>query len=278
MNDEQVELATPTTSIINVGPERAAEWLAENNTHNRAIREAQVSRYARDMADGQWQFNGDPIRFATDGTLLDGQHRLSAILRSGVTVPMVVIWGLPSIAQETMDIGSVRSMADALLLRGETGSKYMAAIARRCLLFDQGINTVGGYASPSYAEMHSYIDANPSIRRAVEVAQRSQSNRIPASPSTIGSAFFVCARRDVPSAELFYITQLIDSVGLRIGDPAHTLQLRLRKEAGEGRQMHADDVFRYCILAWNAFRAGRELKKLQAPHGGWGASNMPVPR
>jgi hypothetical protein len=278
MSNQQTELSAPTTSIMNVTPDQAASWLAENNVHNRTLRESRVAQYARDMEADHWQFNGDPIRFAIDGTLLDGQHRLSAIMRSGATVPMVVIWGLSNQAQETMDIGAARSMADALSLRGEQAAKYLAAIARKMVQFDRGVSSDGGGGAPTFAEMHVYIGANPEIRRAVEVAQRAQGARLPAPPSSIGSAYFACARRDVPDAETFFITQLVECIGLREGDAARALLRRFQNENLAGRQMHPDDVFRYSIQAWNHFRAGNSITKLQAPPGGWGPKNMPVPR
>lgn len=278
MSNQQTELSAPTTSIVNVTPDQAATWLAEHNIHNRTLRESRVAQYARDMEADRWQFNGDPIRFALDGSLLDGQHRLSAVMRSGKTVPMVVIWGLANSAQETMDTGAARSMADALSLRGEQAAKYLAAIARRLVQYDRSVNTDGGASNPTFAEMHTYIGANPDIRRAVEVAQRSQGARLPAPPSSVGAAYFVCARKDVPSAETFFITQLIECIGLREGDAARALLRRFQNENLAGRQMHPDDVFRYSIQAWNHFRAGNAITKLQAPAGGWGPKNMPVPR
>jgi hypothetical protein len=275
---EQTELATATTSIVNVTPDQATAWLAEHNTHNRSLREGKVSLYTRDMRSGHWQFNGDPIRFAADGTLLDGQHRLSAVIRAGVTVPMVVIWGLPREAQETMDIGAARTMADALLLRGEGNSKYLAAIARRVVQFDDnGQMSDNGRMNPTMAEMHDFVAREPNVRRSAEVALRSQNARVPIAPSVIGSAYHLCARLDVPTAELFYVTHLIDCVGLREGDPARVLLRRFQQEAAAGRNMHPDDGFRYTVLAWNYFRDGRAVSKLQAPKGGWG-QNSPIPK
>jgi len=277
MPSTQVLPVMPTSSIVLVTPDQAATWLAEHNTHNRNLREARVASYARDMEAGAWRFNGDPIRFASDGTLLDGQHRLSAIMRSGETVQMLVIWGLDPGTQETMDIGAVRTMADALSLRGEEAAKYLAAIARRAVRYERGVIAEGGVGAPTHAEMHAYIEAHPKVRRAVEVAIKACAT-VPAAPSAIATAFLLCAEKDLLAAELFYITQLINGIGLAEGDPAWVLIRRLQREAQGGRQMHADDVFRFSILAWNHFRAGARISKLQAPQGGWGPKNMPVPR
>lgn len=268
----------PTTAIVNVTPDQAMQWLVDHNSHNRNLREVRVDAYARDMAAGNWQFNGDPIRFASDGTLLDGQHRLSAVVRSGVTVSFLVIWGLPNATQETMDIGAHRKMSDALTLRGESNSGFLAAIARRVLMYDNGSRVKSGNIAPTHAEMVTYIDSHPEIRRSVEVAGRARGAGLPVAPSVIGAAYEICSRLSKDDAETFYVSQLIDALNLQAKDPARVLLRRLQQEAASGRQMAPDDAFRYALMAWNHFRARNQITKLQAPHGGWTAKNFPIPR
>lgn len=267
----------PTSEVTHVAPELATFWLANNNTSNRPMRESRVAAYARDMVAGRWVFNGETVKFDVEDVLLDGQHRLAAIARSGVTVPLVVIRGLPPEAQETVDIGSVRTMADALSLRDEPGAKYLAAIARKIVRWERGTATQGGAGMVTHAEMHAYIEAHPELRRAVAVAQLCQRS-VPAAPSAVASAYHLCAQRDVSSAELFYVEQLIKGVGMREGDPALALLRRIQREANGGRQMHPDDVFRYALLTWNHFRDGHRLTRVQAPNGGWTAGNTPTPK
>lgn len=64
-----------TTEVIT--PERAAEMLSKNKS-NRKINQANVRRIADDMLTGNYKLNGETIKFYADGTLADGQHRLTA--------------------------------------------------------------------------------------------------------------------------------------------------------------------------------------------------------
>src|SRR5687768_3937102 len=66
-----------------VTPDRAKQMLLNVRDKNRSLKENSVQIYAEAMRRGDWQFNGDPIRFGADGKLFDGQHRLTAIIRSG---------------------------------------------------------------------------------------------------------------------------------------------------------------------------------------------------
>ena len=86
-------MATAPTPIIRsqvemISPKLAQQMLAAN-TQNRPLRDAATDLMAKDMAEGRWHLNGESIIFSSDGVLTDGQHRLTAVVRSGVTVPKI---------------------------------------------------------------------------------------------------------------------------------------------------------------------------------------------
>ena len=60
-------------------------------------------RMARDIRNGQWMFNAQPICFSRSGRLLNGQHRLSAVLEAGQPIEVLVMRGLPEQAFQTYD-------------------------------------------------------------------------------------------------------------------------------------------------------------------------------
>jgi len=112
----------------------ATKWL-EGNTHNRPVRDSRVHQYANDMKEGRWGVSHQGIAFAEDGTLLDGQHRLWAILEAKVPIEMMVTTGLPMDAQKYIDEGLPRSVVDVMKLDGQENiSAYRAAVARRMLI------------------------------------------------------------------------------------------------------------------------------------------------
>ena len=112
-----------------IGPEEAKVILG-GNTRNRRLRERTlVDSFARDMVNGNWRFTGDPIQIAPDGLLLNGQHRLHAIIRANVRLKFVVIRNVDPAAQDVMDTGGTRSPGDVLTLRGLASGKQLAAAA-----------------------------------------------------------------------------------------------------------------------------------------------------
>lgn len=64
----------------------AETWLSRNS-NNRNLRGQVIASYARDMKSGAWVLNGETVKIASNGQLLDGQHRLNAVVESGQTVP-----------------------------------------------------------------------------------------------------------------------------------------------------------------------------------------------
>lgn len=76
-----------------ISPEEAEAYLA-NNAKHRPIKEKKVAAYMNEMVDGKWRLNGKTICFDRNGRLLNGQHRLSAVVQSGVSMTTVVVRGL----------------------------------------------------------------------------------------------------------------------------------------------------------------------------------------
>jgi ABC-type molybdenum transport system ATPase subunit/photorepair protein PhrA len=90
----------PHVYTVDVTPELAQSWL-DSSKSNRTVSEYQVQKLTAQMQAGQWRLNHNGIAFAKDGTLLDGLHRLHAVVHSGVTVPMIVVVDEPI---ENMDV------------------------------------------------------------------------------------------------------------------------------------------------------------------------------
>lgn len=93
-----------------------AKSLLERNTNNRKLRASVVNYYANEMINGNWIDNGDPIRIARSGTLLNGQHRLSALVKAGVSLPFHFLSNLSEESFERMDNGLGRSVSDNLCM------------------------------------------------------------------------------------------------------------------------------------------------------------------
>lgn len=78
------------TKIVKITPEMATEMLTKN-LDNRKVRPKTVTEYASYMRNGQWIENGETILMSDDGFILNGQHRLSAIVMSNISIKFLIV-------------------------------------------------------------------------------------------------------------------------------------------------------------------------------------------
>lgn len=265
----------PEYTVVEVTPALAEKWLSQN-THNRNVRENAVFGYARDMEAGNWAENGEAIKFATDGTLLDGQHRLHAIVLSGVTLRLLVVTGLQAISQETMDDGRKRTVADALTLRKVPNAVQLAAISRRALMWTQGIYKNVGSRPPTNTECLQFFEAHPELRESTSVAV-SLRKAVALPSSVVGLTHWVFTGIDAEDAAWFF-----ERLGTGANLPQYHPVLTLRKKAREASEgpgrVPEDMLLAFTIKAWNAYRDGDEIRLLRFKPGGAQPEKFPLPK
>lgn len=123
-----------------ITPEKAANYL-QRNTNNRPLRKSLVALLAREMQLGRWKLTHQGIAFNCNGTLLDGQHRLAAVVESGTAVRMLVTHGVATEDQLVMDDHAKRSLGDAAsIIMGAEVSKDDAATLRCAVESQQAMN------------------------------------------------------------------------------------------------------------------------------------------
>lgn len=261
----------PSASVVFVTPEMAERWL-KLNTHNRKLRERDIKTYARDMRSGNWLLTGEGVKFASDGSLLDGQHRLTAIARTGVTVPMYVMRGISPEAQGVMDTGRKRTAADALTIGGERNTSMLAATVRLALGVQSGVADPGRY-EPTHSEVEDFISAHPDVRSAIDFI-KPLVRRTDCPPAVAAYTYWVMAGIDVFEAANFWIG-MAEKVGLKAGDPVIALSNRFA-EARRNRQVLSKPIYLSLIYrAWNARRKGQDMRmiRVNSPSGG----TVPIP-
>lgn len=117
------------TEILDITPEMAARWL-ERNSHNRFLAPGTVAELSTAMTNGTWRLTHQGIAISSEGDLVDGQHRLAAVVHSRQTVRMAVTFDAEMDTFGVLDAGKKRSIAD--LVTVERGHKYAALIASTC--------------------------------------------------------------------------------------------------------------------------------------------------
>ena len=268
-------MAQPFAELIDVTPEIAAEWLT-HNTKNRPLKPT-ISAFARDMAAGDWRITGEAIKFGSDPdqTLLDGQNRLHAVVKSGVTVPMFVIWNVEPEAQAVMDTGVKRSAADMLHLSGKKQGALIAAATRIALSQELGYRDADGF-SPTHSEIAEWVHHHPEIEGAAVYAH-SIYQRVGCQPSVICYTLWRLSQIDRDDAARFW-NDAAEKVGLPAGDPVIALLNRFSEIRQRNARVSKPVLLSAIYRAWNARRDGRPLKIIRANSPKGGLVRIPEPR
>lgn len=127
-----------------------AEKMLKQNRQNRPIRDTHVAFLVNEMVTGNWEsMNGDTIIFHR-GVLIDGQHRLKAVVLSGVTIRSYVVHkttGDRDKIRQTKGNGAVRTAADELAAQGEKDCKGLASVVVAVDRYFSAIDAAGSSAS-----------------------------------------------------------------------------------------------------------------------------------
>lgn len=260
-----------SAQIERIGPEEAKTLLGLN-THNRVIRADRVHTMARDMNHGQWQLNGETIKVG-EKSLIDGQHRLLAIIESGATVEMFVIRGLSDEAQDTVDIGGKRQLSDRLQLAGEENAHNLSAAIRFAWYIDNFNRPKFYGVNPSAQELMAWLDQNPDIRQSLHYGRKATTSVVRFPPSVATALHYLMARFDHHMASDFW-----DAVcdGTEKPDhPTYVLREQLLRDLLQPHRMLPGHRAALVIKAWNAVRDFKTIKQIGWRSSGPSAEDFP---
>ncbi len=249
--------------IVTVTPETAQKWLSTNTENNRKLSKTTVNRYANDMIRGKWLLTGEAIKFDTDGNLIDGQHRLQAVVASKKTVQMCVVKNLQPETMLVIDTGKSRSAGDALNIVGHNGySNEMAALARKIIGLKHGNDVLDTKAIRIAGQPITNQDivafcANSDITEHLKFGHRIHYQQVTSVLNRAEYQFFhwYFSRIDPAAAESF-LTKLATLDDIGTNSPIRKLIEKINRS-----QVKLDAKQKFCaiILAWNAWRKGETL-------------------
>ncbi|GKQ33652.1 hypothetical protein [Streptomyces sp. A012304] len=258
------------TEVRTVTPELAAEWL-KKNTLNRPLSRQTVAQLSRAIERGEWKLTHQGIAFDEEGRLVDGQHRLEAVVKAGIAVDMLVAHGVARTAFTVMDTGRKRTGRDALSLAGETNSTHLAAALRGLQLYLSSPDATwsGGSSLVSNDQLLTTLEAHPEMREAINRGMAlNRATKVTVTAASIG--WYVTSRERADIDQTAWFEGLITGAGLTESDPRLVLRNTLLGMAAGKRYRRKDDSrehLLYYLKAWNAWVEGRPLKLLRRSPG-----------
>jgi hypothetical protein len=248
-------------------PEMAAKLLV-NNTNNRNLSSGRVSRYANDIINNRWvEDTGELIKIDTDGCVVDGQHRLSAIVKANKGIYIHIATNVNKNVFDVIDSGKSRTSSDVLQIAGVSNATKIASF----------IQSYNQFMSTKYRYEHANIEHSMTSKMILEYYNE---NKVFIEEVIKYASLFYNQFQKVwnhGDVALFY--GLFTTVDKRLGhefmrelcqgtDVTNDTIILLRNrliadKVNSTNKMLANHRRALVIKAWNSFYLGKSLKVLK---------------
>jgi len=242
---------------MTITPEIAAEMLAYNDP-NRPLSKHWVKHLARQMVEGKWRLTPAPIIFSDKGRLTDGQHRLAAVVETGLSQEFWVFFGDDDENFFVIDTGARRNAAHIFSINGVKDCNSMAAATRIVFFYDNKLfsrASTAGNKTITNEELWEFYKQNEKITESTRIGEAFYAHRL-ASKSLMIALHYICARKNRTSADEFFL-KVATGVGLKSkNEPAARLHAKLIELAASPVKARSPYIAALTIKAWNAHRDG----------------------
>lgn len=259
------------TEILTVTPKMAINFL-KRNKNNRKVSKQTVTKYKFQMNKGQWLLSPDGLSFDTNGDVLNGQHRLHAVVDSGVSCDFVINYDVPKEVFSVIDTGKNRSGGDVLSTLGIKYPSVVAAAVKRHIMLDispndsvsRGAGGSTGYTHGTNTAILEKYNENPDIYNNVVAdfcklyAKMGVFNR--ATGSGIAS-YLIISKGYKYDEVMSFFNQLYTGNDV---ENSTILNLRNRLIKDKYSKIKMTEKYRMLLLkkTWNAYVSGSEIKTL----------------
>jgi hypothetical protein len=261
--------------VIQLTPELAEQLLKadaaarkltkiDENKRNRKLKTRYVSKLVKALMRGEWKLNGTTICVSRSGLLLDGQHRCTAVVASGITILIILVTGLDDDVFATIDRGMGRSTSDVMSIQGEANSSALASITRRLHIYLQSGNPYHGNPDhhPTATQQLDLVKANPGLRDSASWVASARWVHKYMQPSLAGFCHFVFTSKDAQAARTFF-AQLESGIGLDAGSPVLLLRNRLIDSYSSKEKLSTTYLAGLVFKAFRLHRDGATIKYLR---------------
>ena len=259
------------TKVETISPAKAKQWLGNGANGNRRVSRQRVLQYQMEILSGSWDLNGAAIVFDSNGGLLDGQHRLRAVVKADKSIKSVVVRGVPPRGRGTLDTGKARNVPDLIHMHGAS-TKNTSVVSAAILLyhhwhlgnFDR-LHEMMSYKAPPHVIFETY-QKNKDIHDAAGGSMQGTKVWIGVCPPSVAVfCHYVFWKQNKTKADAF-IAQFRDGVGLTQESPVLWLRNRMRslynKTQRAGRTFTNStrlQIVSWFFVAWSAYRDEKPL-------------------
>lgn len=197
-----------------VTPEQAQEW-RDGAAKNRRIHPGKVKEYENDILSGHFTETPQGISFNRDGVLLDGNHRLQAIINTGIPTLLTIAHDVPDDA--VFDRGIVRTTGESLYMRNQidvimSSTRVMSVVNTYLRAAAKNSRTI------TESVIAEFINKNQDqILKSINIAGTGSKNCI-CQRGPVEAAILGALLQGVPEESLYEFTKCVNSGFSQNGD------------------------------------------------------------
>lgn len=244
-----------------ITPALAESWLKLLAPYQRPENVVRLKKYVQELREGRWTDSENAIAFQEDGFLVNGRHRLRAIVITGISVEMLVATGLRQGSYKNMDCpGASRTAGDGLD-PALANRRDLSTCARHLYTRRQGVLAKGRSVSNSLVD-ETFEKHRELVLSYEKFGKKAYATESGFTRTMLATMHYECSL--VAGAEKAdeYFNMLVSGVGLDVGHPALAARSRIRLP---GTSVQPDLCSWIILRTWNAWRKGEAYGKAQTP-------------
>lgn len=241
-----------------------ARVLLENNKVNRKASDNNVKFLAKQMLEGKFKKTGQTISISKKGNLLDGQHRLMAIILSNTPIELNFCDDLDDDIFDVIDTGKTRSTSDILSIQGHKNPGELSSAITFLMSINNGFGIKDKFTNAKKLE---FLKEHPELPEIVTICCKENRRFKSLSSGAISALYYTFSKLHHELAEIFF-DKYYSGVGMDNSDVVLMLRNKLMQNAVNKKKYSSDQKIALVITAWNIMRKGKTVKRLELPESG----------
>jgi hypothetical protein len=237
------------------------------NIANRPMNVRRVAAIVNAIVRGEWVENGDSIRFSKTGVLLDGQHRLEAIRKTGVPQPCIIVSELDDDVFTTIDTGKSRNSSDVFAIAGIKNYNTAAAITRMFMIWEKCGHPyhIPSERRPSTDEVLTAYNERINFEKATAFVSTNQWLRKHMAPSICGFIYLIASKAGEEQGMIEFLKEVANPSLLPKSPVARMLREKLIENRAASRKLSQETLISVSIKSYKMFRDRENVKMLRIP-------------
>jgi hypothetical protein len=244
--------------------------LMETNEDNRNLKRSVIEKINRDIINTRYYVNGETIVISNTMKLLNGQHRLTSVIETGISIETWVIIGVLDSYKTTFDQGTSKTVADYLKMEKVASSKDVSIIIKLILLYAPGAEVTNkDLASRRLSRQDSlegYDQYKNEIHYALDTFGKNKFAKDNKALAAITAAHVIISR-EIPEK---IVDTFFDTLAGRGGlieptDPILWLRGKLNEVVNPRVKIESSSEYKlnFILTTWNAYIRNKKVIKLR---------------